>query len=168
MCIRDRSYDLPEEALSFDFEPLDFTQVNYPMNERMTKQAVELLALDEQDRVIDAFCGIGNFSLPIAKRVDQVLGLESAASSVERAHGNAEKNNVSNATFEVIDLYSEEVAIQAEGFNKLLIDPPRSGAEHLVNASVIDSMDRIVYVSCYPETLARDASILCDLSLIHI
>ena len=118
--------------------------------------------MDEQDRVIDAFCGIGNFSLPIAKRVDQVLGLESAASSVERARGNAEKNNVSNATFEVIDLYSEEVAIQAEGFNKLLIDPPRSGAEHLVNASVIDSMDRIVYVSCYPETLARDASILCD------
>jgi len=155
------SYDLPEEALSFDFQPLDFTQVNYAMNERMTRQAVELLDLNKQDRVIDAFCGIGNFSLPIAKRAGQVLGLESSVASVERAKSNAIKNKISNATFEVSDLYSDEVAIHSEGFNKLLIDPPRSGAEQLVRGTLIDSMERIVYVSCYPESLARDSSTLC-------
>jgi len=155
------SYDLPEEALSFDFQPLDFTQVNYAMNERMTRQAVELLDLNKQDCVIDAFCGIGNFSLPIAKRAGQVLGLESSVASVERAKSNAIKNKISNATFEVSDLYSDEVAIHSEGFNKLLIDPPRSGAEQLVRGTLIDSMERIVYVSCYPESLARDSSTLC-------
>ncbi len=130
------------------------------MNEQMTNQALDLLNLQADDQVIDAFCGIGNFTLPIAKRVTSVLGLESAEASVQRAQKNAKKNAVSNALFEVQDLYAKEGVPDLLGYNKMLIDPPRSGAEQLVQSPLIDRLARIVYVSCYPETLARDAEYL--------
>ena len=151
------SYSLRGEGLVFEFEPLDFTQVNFSMNEQMTNQALDLLNLQADDQVIDAFCGIGNFTLPIAKRVTSALGLESAEASVQRARKNAERNVVSNALFEVQDLYAKEGVPDLLGYNKMLIDPPRSGAEQLVQSPLIDRLERIVYVSCYPETLARDA-----------
>ena len=154
------SYSLRGEGLVFEFEPLDFTQVNFSMNEQMTNQALDLLNLQADDQVIDAFCGIGNFTLPIAKRVTSVLGLESAEASVQRAQKNAKKNAVSNALFEVQDLYAKEGVPDLLGYNKMLIDPPRSGAEQLVQSPLIDRLERIVYVSCYPETLARDAEYL--------
>ncbi len=154
------SYSLRGEGLVFEFEPLDFTQVNFSMNEQMTNQALDLLNLQADDQVIDAFCGIGNFTLPIAKRVTSVLGLESAEASVQRAQKNAKKNAVSNALFEVQDLYAKEGVPDLLGYNKMLIDPPRSGAEQLVQSPLIDRLARIVYVSCYPETLARDAEYL--------
>ena len=151
------SYSLPAEELTFEFEPLDFTQVNFSMNERMTNQALDLLDLRSADHVIDAFCGIGNFTLPIAKRATSVLGLESAEASVQRARKNAEKNAVLNALFEIQDLYAKDGVPDLTGYNKMLIDPPRSGAEQLVLSPLIDRLERVVYVSCYPETLARDA-----------
>ena len=151
------SYSLPAEELTFEFEPLDFTQVNFSMNERMTNQALDLLDLRSADHVIDAFCGIGNFTLPIAKRATSVLGLESAEASVQRARKNAEKNAVLNAFFEIQDLYAKDGVPDLPGYDKMLIDPPRSGAEQLVQSPLIDRMERVVYVSCYPETLARDA-----------
>ena len=151
------SYSLPAEGLTFEFEPLDFTQVNFSMNERMTNQALDLLDLQSADHVIDAFCGIGNFTLPIAKRATSVLGLESAEASVQRARKNAEKNAVLNALFEIQDLYAKDGVPDLPGYNKMLIDPPRSGAEQLVQSPLIDRIERAVYVSCYPETLARDA-----------
>ena len=151
------SYSLPAEELTFEFEPLDFTQVNFSMNERMTNQALDLLDLRSADHVIDAFCGIGNFTLPIAKRATSVLGLESAEASVQRARKNAEKNAVLNALFEIQDLYAKDGVPDLPGYNKMLIDPPRSGAEQLVQSPLIDRIERAVYVSCYPETLARDA-----------
>ena len=154
------SYSIRGEGLVFEFEPLDFTQVNFSMNEQMTNQALDLLNLQADDQVIDAFCGIGNFTLPIAKRVTSVLGLESAEASVQRAQKNAKKNAVSNALFEVQDLYAKEGVPDLLGYNKMLIDPPRSGAEQLVQSPLIDRLERIVYVSCYPETLARDAEYL--------
>ncbi len=154
------SYSIRGEGLVFEFEPLDFTQVNFSMNEQMTNQALDLLNLQADDQVIDAFCGIGNFTLPIAKRVKSVLGLESAEASVQRAQKNAKKNAVSNALFEVQDLYAKEGVPDLLGYNKMLIDPPRSGAEQLVQSPLIDRLERIVYVSCYPETLARDAEYL--------
>ena len=151
------SYSLPAEGLTFEFEPLDFTQVNFSMNERMTNQALDLLDLQSADHVIDAFCGIGNFTLPIAKRATSVLGLESAEASVQRARKNAEKNAALNALFEIQDLYAKDGVPDLPGYNKMLIDPPRSGAEQLVQSPLIDRIERAVYVSCYPETLARDA-----------
>ena len=154
------SYSLPAEGLTFEFEPLDFTQVNFSMNERMTNQALDLLDLQSADHVIDAFCGIGNFTLPIAKRATSVLGLESAEASVQRARKNAEKNAVLNALFEIQDLYAKDGVPDLPGYNKMLIDPPRSGAEQLVQSPLIDRIERAVYVSCYPETLARDAELL--------
>ena len=154
------SYTLQSEGLTFEFEPLDFTQVNFLMNDRMTNQALDLLDLQAGDQVIDAFCGIGNFTLPIAKSVTSVLGLESVEASVQRARKNAKRNAVSNALFEVQDLYAKEGVPDILGYNKMLIDPPRSGAEQLVQSPVIDRLERIVYVSCFPETLARDAEYL--------
>ena len=138
----------------------NFTQINFSMNERMTSQALDLLDLKAGDQVIDAFCGIGNFTLPIAKSVTSVLGLESAEASVQRARKNAKKNAVSNAVFEVQDLYAKVGVPDLLGYNKMLIDPPRSGAEQLVQSPLIERLERIVYVSCYPETLARDAEYL--------
>ena len=154
------SYTLRGEGLTLEFEPLDFTQVNFLMNDRMTNQALDLLDLQAGDQVIDAFCGIGNFTLPIAKSVTSVLGLESVEASVQRARKNAKKNSVSNALFEVQDLYAKEGVPDILGYNKMLIDPPRSGAEQLVQSPVIDRLERIVYVSCFPESLARDAEYL--------
>lgn len=150
----------PEADLTLDFEPNDFTQVNADINKDMIQRAIELLELNEQDRVLDLFCGLGNFTLPLAKRVGQVIGVEGDAALVKHAENNAIKNKLDNAIFEQADLTQTELKDYAwakPGFNKILLDPPRSGAFEVLHQLAALGAERIVYVSCNPATLARDA-----------
>lgn len=150
----------PETGLTLDFEPNDFTQVNADINKDMIQRAIELLELKDQDRVLDLFCGLGNFTLPLAKRVGHVIGVEGDAALVKHAENNAIKNKLDNALFEQADLTQTELKDYAWaklGFNKILLDPPRSGAFEVLHQLAALGAERIVYVSCNPATLARDA-----------
>lgn len=158
------TYSLPEFGLTYSFHPADFTQVNAPLNRAMVKQAIALLDLKPTDIVLDLFCGLGNFSLPIAKHCAQVLGVEGSDAMVERAYMNARANNLGNVEFYAANL-DDAQAVQAlvqRACDKLLIDPPRSGALELVKQIDILNPKRIVYVSCNPVTLARDTEILVN------
>ena len=153
-------YTLPEFDIDIAFRATDFTQVNIDINRQMVHRAVELLDLNENDRVLDLFSGLGNFTLPIARRCSEVLGIEGDAALIEGAEGNAARNGVANAHFSKGDLYqqSDTAAWNDYVFNKLMIDPPRNGAIEVLNHLTADSVpERIVYVSCYPSTLARDS-----------
>jgi len=143
-----------------EFQPGDFTQVNAGINRMMIKQALELLDLQPEDRVLDLFCGLGNFTLPIARRCSKVCGVEGSDELVSRAGENARRNEIGNATFYRADLFTEfspETWAQPH-YNKLLLDPPRSGAIEIVRRIRELSPQVIVYVSCNPATLARDAA----------
>jgi 23S rRNA (uracil1939-C5)-methyltransferase len=144
------------------FEPLDFIQVNRKMNEAMIAQALELLDLKETDELLDLFCGLGNFTLPLARRVKKVYGVEGYAPMIERAKKNALDQGFSNIEFSVADLQqiASVESLQQLKFNKILLDPPRDGALSVVEAMDLLNPERIVYVSCHPATLARDAAIL--------
>lgn len=156
------SYRLPEHDVTFRFEPLDFVQVNGDLNQRMIAQALELLDPGPEERVLDLFCGLGNFSLPLARRCAGVVGLEGAASLVRRAGENARDNGVTNAAFREADLYGEDVgdAWPDEAFDAVLLDPPRSGAGPILDRIAATTAHRVVYVSCNPRTLAEDARVL--------
>jgi len=154
-------YYLPQFDVRYQFLPLDFTQVNPAINQQMVAKAIELLDLQSSDIVFDGFCGIGNFSLAMARQVEQVIGVESSEPSVERARFNADLNGITNCIFIVQDLFSESLDISGfQDVNKVLIDPPRSGAEALCKRLARLKVERVVYVSCNPVTLARDAKIL--------
>ena len=157
-------YTLPEFDVRIDFEPVDFVQVNGEINRRMVHTAIELLAPQPEDRVLDLFCGIGNFSLPLARRAGQVLGIEGEAMLVNRAGANAAANALPNAEFRQADLATVE---GSEGWlraswDRLLLDPARSGAAEVVRHIDKIGPERIVYVSCHPGTLARDAGTLVN------
>ena len=154
-------YQLPDYDLVFQFSPQDFTQVNLPVNRLMVARAIELLDIDSSDEVYDAFCGIGNFSLAISRFAGKVTGAEQSASSIARARENARLNGVENVSFVVEDLHLETAEINGlQGVNKVLLDPPRSGAEAMVKRLAGSNVGRVVYVSCNPVTLARDIEIL--------
>ncbi len=158
------SYALPDFGMDMRFLPNDFTQVNSDLNRLMVARAVELLELDANDCVLDLFCGIGNFTLPLATKSKSVVGVEGDLALVERARENAVRNGVANASFYTANLYDslEPEPWMSQKFDKALLDPPRSGAlevlEHLPKLGI----KRIVYVSCYPGTLARDAGELVN------
>jgi 23S rRNA (uracil1939-C5)-methyltransferase len=154
----DLYYDLPEFGVRITFRPADFTQVNPAVNRLLVSRAVRLLDPRPGERVADLFCGIGNFTLPLATRGAQVIGFEGSAPLVERARQNAAANGLV-AQFEVADLFAPSLAHYGR-FDKFLLDPPREGAISLVNALPDDWPRRIVYVSCDPATLARDADVL--------
>jgi 23S rRNA (uracil1939-C5)-methyltransferase len=158
-------YVLPEFGLTMAFHPMDFTQVNAGINRLMLQRALELLALESTDRVLDLFCGLGNFTLPIARKAQHVVGVEGAQMMVERGTENARVNGITNAEFYCADLTQppEQHAFLKAGFDKILLDPPRSGAQEVLPALVALHPSRIVYVSCNPATLARDAGILATL-----
>ncbi len=155
-------YTLPEFNLQLAFHPTDFTQVNAGINRQMVQRAVELLELQPADRVLDLFCGLGNFTLPLATKVAQVIGVEGSGAMVERGTENAQRNGIQNAQFIKADLSlpPEQHAWLKQGFAKVLLDPPRSGALEVLPAVVAARPERIVYVSCNPATLARDAAFL--------
>lgn len=157
--------DAPNEALNFAFEPLDFVQVNASLNAAMVQQAMALLAPRAGDTVLDLFCGLGNFTLPLARRCREVLGLEGAESLVTRAGENARRNGIDNARFAVSDLYGERVAESwPDGARDLvLLDPPRSGAGPVLERIAATGARAVLYVSCNPETLAADAEVLVHL-----
>ncbi len=158
-------YLLPDFDLTMQFRPSDFIQVNAEMNRKVVSLAVEYLELRPDDRVLDLFCGLGNFSLPIARSGAQVLGVEGEISMTEQAGHNAKLNDISNAQFNAANLHLEgaEKGLPQSGYNKMLIDPPRSGAQLIVSEYIpILKPQRIVYVSCNPATLARDADILVN------
>ncbi len=153
---------LPEYDLEVAFQPLDFIQVNAGMNAKMIALALELLDPKPHHRILDLFCGLGNFTLPIARRVAEVVGVEGEAGLVARARANAARNGIGNARFYTSDLASV-LAYEPwinEHFDALLLDPPRSGAEALLPQLPLRKIDRIVYVSCHPASLARDAGFL--------
>jgi len=155
----------PEQGLQLRFEPSDFTQVNAEINHKMIDRTMELLDISADDRILDLFCGLGNFTLPLATRVTEVVGVEGDANLVKHARQNANNNNLDNATFEKADLTQTELKDYpwaATGFNKILLDPPRSGAFEVLHQLAALGAQRIVYVSCNPATLARDAGELVD------
>lgn len=156
-------YTLPEFGIRIAFQPTDFTQVNHGVNRILVRRALRMLNPQPGERIADLFCGLGNFSLPIAASGAQVLGLEGAAVLVERARMNARANGLeANARFETANLFEVDPAkLAAWGpFEKLLIDPPRDGAAELVKSLPDSWPQRIVYVSCDQATLARDAGTL--------
>ncbi|MDH5834773.1 23S rRNA (uracil(1939)-C(5))-methyltransferase RlmD [Luteimonas kalidii] len=158
------SFRLEDGDVSLAFRPLDFIQVNAPINALMIARAFELLDLRSEDRVLDLFCGLGNFTLPMARRVAAVVGVEGDAGLVARARENAARNGLSNATFHAADLTQDQrgAAWMRQGFDKLLLDPPRSGAIDVLRQLPLDAFGRIVYVSCHPASLARDAGYLVN------
>ncbi|MCU4641349.1 23S rRNA (uracil(1939)-C(5))-methyltransferase RlmD [Acinetobacter courvalinii] len=160
-------YSLDDFAVKFAFSPLDFTQVNSAVNAQMIQLACELLQLQQGERVLDLFCGLGNFSLPIARRVGetgQVVGVEASDEMVQRATENAKANQLSQAMFFSQDLTKDfsHHSWAKQGFDALLIDPPRSGAFEVMQYVPNFGAKRIVYVSCNPSTLARDAGVLAQ------
>ncbi len=155
-------YVLPRYDVRLAFLPTDFTQINREINGTMIDLALQLMDLQATDRVLDLFCGLGNFTLPLARRCAHVVGVEGEPSLVQRARDNATRNAIANVEFHVADL-AEDVSIYPwlkQGFDKLLLDPPRSGAMEVIPVIAKLGFKRIVYVSCNPGSLARDAGLL--------
>ncbi len=164
-------YRLPEFEIEMPFKPADFTQVNHMMNRALVSRAMRLLEVKNTDRILDLFCGIGNFTLPLARKAKAVLGIEGLASLTTRATENAEHNGLTDkASFMQSDLFeitTETIASWGKA-ERWLMDPPREGAMEICKAlaqlhtQASDLLpERIVYVSCNPKTLARDVEILC-------
>jgi len=164
-------YRLPEFEIEMPFKPADFTQVNHMMNRALVSRAIRLLEVKNTDRILDLFCGIGNFTLPLARKAKVVLGIEGLASLTTRAKDNAEHNGLADkASFMQSDLFevtTETIASWGKA-QRWLMDPPREGAMEIckaltqLHAQASDLLpERIVYVSCNPKTLARDVEMLC-------
>jgi len=156
------SYQLPAESVEIRFEPTDFTQINTAINEQMVARVLDLLALDSNDTVLDLFCGLGNFTLPMARHAGAVIGVEGDAGLVTRARDNAALNGLENTTFHSANLAENNAAAAwaVTACNKVLLDPPRSGAAEVLDVLAKMRPQRIVYVSCHPGSLARDAGTL--------
>lgn len=158
------SYSLQREQVTFEFLPTDFVQINRVVNEQLVNKAIDLLELAAGDRVLDLFCGIGNFSLALARHAEFVMGVEGAQELVSRARQNAERNGIQNVEFQVADLsklQGNETWL-AGSYDKILIDPARAGAQEVLPFIVAMKPQRLVYVSCHPATLARDIGILVN------
>jgi 23S rRNA (uracil1939-C5)-methyltransferase len=157
-------YMLPEFDLRFEFRATDFIQINGAINRQVAHQALTLLEAGPQDRVLDLFCGLGNFTLPLARRCAQVLGIEGDSALVAAARHNAALNGIDNVEFRAADLFDETAPPPWAGFHcdKLLLDPPRAGAVEAVKRLGEERPERIVYVSCNPATLARDSGFLVN------
>jgi len=161
------SYTLKDQQVTIEFQVNDFTQVNSEINQAMVSNAIQMLELNSQDRVLDLFCGLGNFTLAMAKQCAEVVGVEGTISMVIKARENAQRNNIENVEFYAADLskdISHEPWLNKAGvrqiYDKVLLDPPRSGAMEMLKYIGQLKAKRIVYVSCNPATLARDAHVL--------
>ncbi len=152
------------DDVTLAFQPNDFVQVNPAINRQMVDQALEWLQPKESDVVLDLFAGFGNFSLPLAKKVASVTGVEGASNLVRRARANAELNGIENAIFEVADLSQSFKGLSwvKTRYNVVLLDPPRTGAQAICEQMKALGAKRVLYVSCNPSTLARDSAILAE------
>ena len=155
-------YSLPAHNIRFQFHPTDFTQVNSKINRLMIDKVLELMVLNANDIVLDLFCGLGNFSLPMARYCAQVIGVEGSDTMVARATMNADNNGIHNTSFYCANLEKDDALdfLKKQKITKLLIDPPRSGALAIMGQIATLDPESIVYVSCNPATLARDTEIL--------
>lgn len=157
------SYQLPNDVTLY-FGPSDFVQVNVEINRSMINRALETLDLNENDNVLDLFCGLGNFTLPMARVAGHVTGVEGSADLIQRAKENADKNGLDNVNFYTANLM-EEVGDEPwtkKKYNKVLIDPPRLGAKEILHYLPKWGAEQVLYISCNPSTLARDAAILVN------
>ena len=150
-------YSLPEFDVTLEFATTDFVQVNTEINAAIVSKVTELLGIQATDRVLDLYCGLGNFSLPLARRAGAVLGVEGEGGMVARAAYNAQRNDIDHARFIAADLAEPQWSFMREAWDLVVLDPPRSGAEAAVRHMARMGPRRVVYVSCHPATLARDA-----------
>jgi 23S rRNA (uracil1939-C5)-methyltransferase len=158
------AFALPQWNIELKFRPLDFIQVNAGLNQKMIARTLDMLDVQPDDRVLDLFCGLGNFTLPLARVAREVVGVEGEAGLVARARENAAHNALNNVQFHAADLAQDlsGLAWMRAGFDKLLLDPPRSGADAVLKQLPLKGLNRIVYVSCHPGSLARDAGYLVN------
>jgi 23S rRNA (uracil1939-C5)-methyltransferase len=156
-------YALPEHNIVFEFKPAMFTQVNYEINRKMINRVLEALNLNDQDTVLDLFCGLGNFTLPMARKAGHVVGIEGDQPLVNHAKDNAQKNGIENVEFHAADLSKPvEQEWAKRSYSKILLDPSRAGALDVLAYFPQWNPQQIVYVSCNPSTLARDAGVLVN------
>ena len=158
-------YNLDEYDIRFDFLPADFVQINADINNKIIPLVIEALQCHKGMHVLELFCGLGNFTLPIAKQVATVNAIEGEASLIARARQNAEKNNINNVSYHVANLMGDVAVLpwwNKQTYDCVFMDPPRSGAEEVLPLIAKKEISRIVYVSCNPATLARDAGILVN------
>jgi 23S rRNA (uracil1939-C5)-methyltransferase len=155
-------YRLDEFGLALEFRPTDFIQVNGALNRSMVSQALRLLEVSGNDVVLDLFCGLGNFTLPLARGAARVVGIEADAALLERARANAARNDISNVEFRIANLEAIDTDLPwARGsYDRVLLDPPRVGARGALALVARSGAGRVVYISCHPGSLARDAGIL--------
>lgn len=158
------SYAHPDHNVDILFQPQDFTQVNSELNRKMVSLGIQLLDIQSDETVLDLFCGLGNFTLPMARYAKSVIGVEGDEPMTIRAAQNAKHNGITNAQFVQANLFEdlENQAFMRGQYDKILLDPPRAGAEALMHQLKKLKPKRIVYVSCNPATLARDAGILVN------
>ncbi|MGY3264279.1 23S rRNA (uracil(1939)-C(5))-methyltransferase RlmD [Lysobacter sp. HA35] len=156
------AFRLDEWNVELVFRPLDFIQVNAGLNHRMIQRTIELLDPQPEERVLDLFAGLGNFTLPLSRYAREVVGVEGDAGLVRRARENITHNGITNVEFHAADLAKDLSGEpwMRESFDKLLLDPPRSGADFVLAHLPLKQFKRIVYVSCHPASLARDAGFL--------
>jgi 23S rRNA (uracil1939-C5)-methyltransferase len=156
-------YELPKFKVELEFLPTDFIQINGTVNEALVSRAVELLELTPSSEVLDLFCGIGNFTLPMARSAKRVVGVEGDAALVARARHNAARNQLENAEFHVADLARFSAAPWLrKGYTHVLLDPPRAGAREVLASVVSLEPQRVLYISCHPGSLARDLGVLVN------
>lgn len=158
----DLYYRLPESDVAIYFQPADFTQVNGEINRHLVELTLQELAVESGDHVLDLFCGLGNFTLPLARGAERVTGVEGEIELVRRARKNAERNGIGNTDFHQADLFAEDITGTwvKQRYQRILLDPPRAGAKEIIAHFPRFGAKKIVYVSCHPATLARDAKIL--------
>lgn len=157
-------YRLPESGVDIAFEPADFIQVNGEVNRRLVELAIRELDPQPDEDVLDLFAGLGNFTLPLARKAASVTGVEGEAGLVARARGNAVRNGIANAHFEQANLFDEKQhgTWAKRRYARILLDPPRAGAKEIVAVFPRFDARKLVYVSCHPATLARDAKSLVE------
>lgn len=156
------SYSLPDHNIVHEFKPTDFTQVNSEINRKMINLALELLDPQPEDKVLDLFCGLGNFTLPLARKVTHVTGVEGCSDLVIRAKENASRNAIENVDFYAADLFKDFSGMKwaQQKYDRILLDPARSGAKEIAEYLPKLGAHTVVYVSCNPSTLARDTEIM--------
>ena len=161
-------YEFPEFDIKVEFLPTDFIQVNSGINQQLVSRSIELLDINAEDRVLDLFCGVGNFTLPLARKAGSVVGVEGDQALVERALHNKNLNKLDNIDFHFGDLFKQDMSTHSHGewldsqFDKILLDPPRSGAAEMIKRIPEFGASKVVYVSCGPATLARDAGVMVN------